>query len=144
MGKSALQKLADSKVDIISLDFLENDPRTFSTVVLPAASFAESEGTLINFEGRAQRYFPVFEPANERLPSWQWLVKLASLGSDEKLSGLDCFDDVVSLLASSDEKWSEIDKVAPGQAFRDRGQKIPRQTHRYSGRTAMNASVSVH
>ena len=144
LGKSALQKLADSKVDIISLDVLENDTLNLSSMVLPAASFAESEGTLINFEGRAQRYFPVFEPANERLPSWQWLVKLASLDSEKKLSGLDCFDDVVSLLASSDEKWSEIDKVAPGQAFRDRGQKIPRQTHRYSGRTAMNASVSVH
>ena len=140
----ALQKLADSKVDIISLDVLENDTLNLSSMVLPAASFAESEGTLINFEGRAQRYFPVFEPANERLPSWQWLIKMASLDIDKKLPKLDCFDDVVSLLASSDKKWKRVDKVAPGQAFRDRGQKIPRQTHRYSGRTAMNASVSVH
>ena len=34
--------------------------------------------------------------------------------------------------------------VAPLNSFRDRGSKIPRQTHRYSGRTAMNSGVSVH
>ena len=144
LDRSALQKLAESKVNIIALDVIENPTLDRASMVLPAASFAESEGSLVNFEGRAQRYFPVFEPARDRLPSWHWLIKLASLDNDNKLSALACFDDVVSLLAESDKKWEEIVKVAPGQTFRDRGQKIPRQTHRYSGRTAMNASVSVH
>jgi NADH-quinone oxidoreductase subunit G len=34
-----------------------------ANLVLPAASFAESDGTLVNQEGRAQRFFQVFDPA---------------------------------------------------------------------------------
>ncbi|MEN1543780.1 molybdopterin-dependent oxidoreductase, partial [Pseudomonas aeruginosa] len=32
-------------------------------LVLSAASFAESDGTVINNEGRAQRFFQVYDPA---------------------------------------------------------------------------------
>ncbi len=32
-------------------------------LVLPASSFAESDGTMVSQEGRAQRYFQVFEPS---------------------------------------------------------------------------------
>ena len=31
-------------------------------MVLPAATFAETDGTLVNNEGRAQRFFQVFVP----------------------------------------------------------------------------------
>ena len=63
------------------MDMLENATLGASDMVLPAASYAESQGSLVNMEGRAQRYFPVFEPAAERLPSWQWLLKLACLNA---------------------------------------------------------------
>ena len=36
------------------------------SVVLPAATFAEADGTLVNNEGRAQRFFQVFVPAGRR------------------------------------------------------------------------------
>ncbi len=32
-------------------------------LVLSAASFAESDGTVVNNEGRAQRFFQVYDPA---------------------------------------------------------------------------------
>ena len=144
LPNSSMEKLISSNTNVIALDVLENATLDHSNLVLPAASFAESEGTLINYEGRAQRFFPVFEPAKERLPSWSWLLKLASGFANSELAKLETFDDVVEALAASDEKWTQIVDVAPGQTFRDRGQKIPRQTHRYSGRTAVNASVSVH
>jgi len=95
-------------------------------------------------EGRAQRYFPVFEPAAERLPSWQWLLKLAALTNHKSLSKIEHFDQVVAACAKSQAEFTNLVDAAPDQSFRDRGLKIPRQTHRYSGRTAMNAGVNVH
>jgi predicted molibdopterin-dependent oxidoreductase YjgC len=46
-------------------------------VVLPAASFAEKEGTFTNFEGRANRVHKAIEPVGESLPDWEILVRLA-------------------------------------------------------------------
>ncbi len=50
--------------------------------MLSAASFAESDGTVVNNEGRAQR-FPVYDPAyydakTVMLESWRWLHSLHS------------------------------------------------------------------
>ena len=45
------------------LDHLANQTTDKADLLLPAATFAESDGTLISNEGRAQRFFPVFAPA---------------------------------------------------------------------------------
>jgi NADH-quinone oxidoreductase subunit G len=129
---------------VISIDLLENATLGASQLVLPAASYAEAQGTLVNMEGRAQRYFPVFEPAAERLPSWQWLLKLAALTGHSTVSKLEHFDDVVAACAKSQPEFTALVNAAPDHSYRDRGLKIPRQTHRYSGRTAINAGVNVH
>jgi NADH-quinone oxidoreductase subunit G len=51
--------------------------------VLPAATFAESEGTFTNFEGRVQRYWPALQPPPLARPAWQILgVLLAGLETD--------------------------------------------------------------
>ncbi|TQV71183.1 NADH-quinone oxidoreductase subunit NuoG [Exilibacterium tricleocarpae] len=42
--------------------------------VLPAATFAESEGTLVNSEARAQRFFAVFPGVADVRAGWQWLT----------------------------------------------------------------------
>ena len=140
----SMQKLVDSGTKIIALDVIENATVEHANMVLPAASFAESQGTLINHEGRAQRFFPVFPPAEQRLPSWQWLLQLAALSGNSQLAALTQFDEVVDACAASQPAFAHLNEVAPDRRFRDRGQKIPRQTHRYSGRTAINAGVSVH
>jgi NADH-quinone oxidoreductase subunit G len=53
-------------------------------------------------------------------------------------------DDVVSALAAAIPVYSPILKIAPPAGFRIAGQKIPRQPHRYSGRTAMLAQIDVN
>ncbi|MFP6860074.1 NADH-quinone oxidoreductase subunit NuoG, partial [Pseudomonas sp.] len=50
-------------------------------LLLPAASFAEGDGTLVSFEGRAQRFFQVFEPSYYDAgilirEGWRWLHAL--------------------------------------------------------------------
>ena len=139
-----LDLLTAEGTQVIAIDVLENNTLGAADMVLPAASYAESEGTLVNMEGRAQRYFPVFEPAAERLASWQWLLKLAAETGHQSLSKLQHFDQVVAACAETQAELSGLIDAAPGHSFRDRGLKIPRQTHRYSGRTAINAGVSVH
>ena len=144
LDAASMQKLVASGTKIIALDVIENATVERVSMVLPAASFAESQGTLINHEGRAQRFFPVFPPAEQRLPSWQWLLQLAALSGNSQLTALTQFDQVVDACAASQPAFAHLNEVAPDGSFRDRGQKIPRQTHRYSGRTAINAGVSVH
>ena len=137
-------KLVSSGAKIIGLDILENGTLSECDLVLPVASYAESEGTLINSEGRAQRYYSVFEPAAERMPSWKWILDLATACGHSDIKNLTNFDDVVEACASSCELFAPLSNVAPDNKFRSHGLKVNRKTHRNSGRTAINADVSVH
>lgn len=117
-------------------------------LVLPAASFAESDGTVINNEGRAQRFFQVYEPTyyNDSyimLESWRWLHSLKSTLASRQVdwTQLDhAIDDCIKALP----QLAGIKDAAPEVSFRVRGQKLAREPHRYSGRTAMRANISVH
>jgi formate dehydrogenase major subunit/formate dehydrogenase alpha subunit len=48
-----------------------------ANVVLPAASFAEKDGTFTNFEGRVQRVQKAISPLGESLPDWEIILRLA-------------------------------------------------------------------
>lgn len=58
--------------NVIVIDSLGNETTAKANYVLPAATFAESDGTFVNNEGRAQRFFKVFSPAGEVADSWRW------------------------------------------------------------------------
>jgi len=55
-----------------------------------------------------------------------------------------CFDDINKACSESSSTLTGINEVAPDRKYRVGGRKIPRQPHRYSGRTAMVANLSVH
>ncbi len=60
-----------------------------ANVVLPAASFAEKEGTFTNFEGKVQRVRKVIEPLGDSLPDWEIILRLAnSMGHPMPYSSL--------------------------------------------------------
>ncbi|MEI7993946.1 MAG: NADH-quinone oxidoreductase subunit NuoG, partial [Methylococcaceae bacterium] len=50
----------ETAAHVVVLESLENKTTEKAELLLPSATFAESEGTLVNNEGRAQRYFPVY------------------------------------------------------------------------------------
>lgn len=129
---------------VIVLDGLDNRTTSAATLALPAASFAETEGTLVSLEGRAQRHYPVFSPKAERRPAWVWLLACSKELGIASVTELHQFDDVTRACAASVPNLSGITGAAPDHHFRNAGVKIPRQPHRYSGRTAMRADVSVH
>ena len=117
---------------VVALDHLETATTAKAELVLPAATFAEGDGTLVSSEGRAQRFFEVFLPPEPIQESWRWL------GSWETL------DDVVAALAAELPQLAAVTRAAPSADFRMAGAKVPREPHRYSGRTSMLANISVH
>jgi NADH-quinone oxidoreductase subunit G len=144
LSPDQIDKLTSSGTKIIALELLDNELLASCDLVLSAASYAESEGTLVSSEGRAQRYYPVFPVAHERLASWQWLRDLAAASGHTELAELQHFDQITAACGASNELFKPLASVSPDHNFRSHGQKIPRQTHRASGRTAINADVSVH
>lgn len=130
--------------NLVVLDCVETETFAHSSLALPAASSFEAEGTLVSSEGRAQRHFPVFLPAEQRRASWQWLTRLGQALNKARFADIECFDDVLAACADCSSVLAKITEACPPSSFRDRGMKIPRQTHRYSGRTAMLADISVH
>lgn len=140
------QLLADKTV--IALDHQLLDWHKDVDIVLPAASFAEADGTLISAEGRAQRFFQVYDneyyhPMSSIKEGWRWLHAVHS-----SLEGRDAdwtlLDDVINALIATHPKLAGIKDAAPDADYRMTGLKIARQPRRYSGRTSMRAPVSVH
>jgi NADH-quinone oxidoreductase subunit G len=129
---------------LIVLDQLDNPTLSASHLALPAASFIESEGTLVNMEYRAQRHFPLTHPAAGRLPSWKWLLDCLNTLSRQEAADWQHFDDISLACETAIPALVGISTAAPDHLYRNVGVKIPRQPHRYSGRTAMNANVSLH
>ena len=144
-GNSAgVDALLMSCPNVIVLDGLDNATTSAATLALPAASFAESEGTLVSMEGRAQRYFPVFQPRQERRSSWVWLLACLKELERPEVHPLHHFDDITRACAADIPALAGITAAAPDLHYRNLGVKIPRQPARYSGRTAMRANLSVH
>ncbi|HUY14615.1 MAG TPA: NADH-quinone oxidoreductase subunit NuoG [Terriglobia bacterium] len=143
-----LYRRADSKpVDeflkgakhVVALDYLPNSTTGQAELILPAGSFAEADGTFVNSEGRAQRFFQVFLPQDPILESWRWL-RAAGQGDSAAWKNL---DNVLDAMAQSLPAFKRVPEAAPESGFRISGAKVPREPHRYSGRTAMLANISV-
>ena len=118
---------------VIVLDHLPNPTTEKAELVLPVGTFAESDGTLVSSEGRAQRFFQVFVPQNDVSASWRWL----------KPDGWQNLDDVLSRMSEALPELAAARNAAPPAAFRIAGAKIPRSPHRESGRTAMLVNIAV-
>lgn len=142
--RSSVDEFFDACRNIIAIDHIRNQTTSRSAVVLPAATFAESSGTLVNNEGRAQRFFQVFQPADDAMESWRWLHKLLVPSGLPEAKKWSVLDDITASLADALPLFGPAMDAAPQAGFRICGKKVPRQPHRYSGRTALTAGISVH
>lgn len=129
---------------VIVIDHLVNAMTPKAEVVLPAATFAEGDGTLVNNEGRAQRFYQVFATEGEVRESWRWLRDLMIAVGHRQAATWRNLDDITAAMAREITAFEPVLKIAPPASFRIVGEKIPRQPHRYSGRTAMLANITVH
>ncbi|WP_295682014.1 NADH-quinone oxidoreductase subunit NuoG [uncultured Nevskia sp.] len=138
--------LAKAKLIVVDHQMTETAER--AELLLSAGSFAEADGTLVSNEGRAQRYFQVYDPAYYKpetkiRESWNWLhgVRAQQLGASPVWEQL---DHATAEVAAVLPVLAGIVHAAPSAKFRIGGLKIAREPHRYSGRTAMRANLSVH
>ena len=99
-GQHALEALAETEC-LVVLDAFVTPTTRAAPIVLPIASFAESEGTTTNLEGRVQRVRPAALPPGDARPGWQVLAELSAvLGLPRSYR-------------SADDILREIAKVAP-------------------------------
>jgi NADH-quinone oxidoreductase subunit G len=118
---------------VIVLDHLANRTSQQGELVLAAGTFAESDGTFVSSEGRAQRFFQVFVPRNDVASSWRWL----------KPDSWNNLDDVLAAMSRELPELAAARSAAPSAAFRIAGAKIARSPHRESGRTAVLVNIDI-
>ena len=135
--------LLGAAAHVIAIDHTANPTTRAAELVLPAATYAESSGTLVSSEGRAQRYFSVVAPQESVLESWRWLGRIAA-GSGRKPRGWLNLDSLIDALAAELPELRGVRDAAPGADFRLDGQKVPRKALRESGRTAVVAHLDIH
>jgi NADH-quinone oxidoreductase subunit G len=141
--KEQADTLLGSPAHVIVLDSLNNPTTERAELVFPAATFAESEGTFVSSEGRAQRFFQVFVPEGEIQAAWQWLRDTMFASGRREAKAWDGVDDVLKAMGEILPNLGGAGDAAPPAGFRVSGEKIAREPHRYSGRTAMHANVNV-
>ncbi len=145
--RSRVDAAIDRLQHLLVVDHQDTGTAQKANLVLPAASFAEADGTLINMEGRAQRFFQVYAPAFydadiQVRESWRWLAALQGV-LDRKPLRWNTFDEVSSACAASSPLLTSMREAAPNAGLRIRGMKLAREPHRYSGRTSMLADQNV-
>jgi len=133
---------------VVAIDHQSNATTERAHYILPAASFAEGDGTMVSMEGRAQRYFQLYtpeyyDPASNIKESWRWLHAVHTAIDHRPVSWTQ-FDEITQDCAEHIPALSRIAEASPNASYRVKGLKIARAPRRYSGRTAMRANLSVH
>jgi NADH-quinone oxidoreductase subunit G len=141
--KDIVDELLGQCKQVVVFDCLPNRTTEKASVLMPAGTFAESDGTLVNNEGRAQRFFQVYESSDVIQESWRWLLHIGARVGNERLMKWKNFEDVTQAISNEEPLLKGVDEVTPPPEFRIAGQRIPREPHRYSGRTAMHANLNV-
>ncbi|RPI99396.1 MAG: formate dehydrogenase subunit alpha, partial [Chloroflexi bacterium] len=94
---------------LVCIDILPNETTEHAHVILPAASFAEKDGTFTNSDRRVQRVRQALPLAGQSRPDWEIVCDLArrmeALLGAETSAGFD--------YASPEEIWEEMRQVTP-------------------------------
>ncbi len=129
---------------LVVLDCLPNETTAWAELVLPAATFAEGSGTLVNNECRAQRFYQVFSPAGDVRESWKWLSAAMVASGRAQSEPWPDLDAVLAALARDIPVFAKVPGITPPSSFRLMGMPVPRESHRFSGRTAIDADQTIH
>ena len=122
LDSTRVQELFSKAKRVVVLDSIVTQTTTAADILLPVPAMTEDQGTFINFEGRAQRFFAVMP--SRLLPAW-------------RLWGTLTFDGLWKRIIEEIPVLAPASAAAPDASFRVNGQKIPREPNRWSGRTAL-------
>lgn len=136
-ASAAVTTFLTSLQNLAVIDSLETRTGEAANLVLAAGTFAETTGTFVNYEGRAQHFYSTFKAAKEIMSSAKWLCD-TEFGQEPRIHILT--GGAAAILPNG----YKLQKLTPGADWTFNGAKAPRQHHRYSGRTAMRAHINVH
>jgi NADH-quinone oxidoreductase subunit G len=132
---------------VIVIDHVDEAVPDQAEFVFPASPIACSDGTLVNNEGRAQRFFSAMTKEPDVQESWRWIRDIGRIASRESFTSMANWTSLEQIHAAIAEEFPllrRISEAAPATQFRISDQKIPRAPHRYSGRTALPMLETIH
>ncbi len=139
----------DSAEYVVSIDLFLNDSNRDADLILPAAGFAEKEGTVTNLEGRVQKLNAIRPGPGQSRPDWSIFSDLAErLGASLGLSSPETIAKEISEVAPAYQgvtwdllEWEERDgAVVP----RDGNQPIHHIPVALAGPKAPRAALTLH
>ena len=142
--KKKVDKFFERLPHAVVIDSVRTRTTSKAEVLLPSGTYAETDGTLVNNEGRAQRSFKVMQPAASVKESWRWIRDMMIVAERPEADKWKIFEDITNAISESLPLFKPLSGTAPPAGFRIAGMKVPRQPHRYSGRTSMHSNVGVH
>ena len=86
---------------LVVLDHSASETSHRADLVLPAATFAETGGTLVSSEGRAQRYYQPIFPEDDVREAWRWIADTGRAAGSNACQGWKTEDDIVAALAGA-------------------------------------------
>lgn len=132
---------------VIVIDHVDAAVPDQTEFVFPASPIACSDGSLVNNEGRAQRFFSAMAKEPDVQEGWRWIQdigRLTSLESFRSMAAWTRLEQIHAAIADEFPLLRRIGEAAPPAQFRISDQKIPRAPHRFSGRTALPVLETIH
>lgn len=136
LSSNSFSHLTKRAKSVIVLDCITTDTTAKADAVVPIPSYFETNGTFVNNEGRAQRFYAV---KSNGKPAWTVLQELMESGNWATE------EDVLRDLAEHRPEFAPALDAAPFPDWRSTAdQKVARKPHRFSGRTAKEANRTIH
>lgn len=127
-NKDRIDNALDKINNIIVIEHTLTPTAQTADLLLPSTSFAESIGSWVNFEGRAQTAFAVFNSQTDRQAAWQWLSSHTQ------------HTNIVNELAANIPLFAALPEM---HSSNHSAYHIARKTLRATGRTATYATVDI-
>jgi NADH-quinone oxidoreductase subunit G len=142
--KAAVDRFLKQCGHVVVLDSIHTPTAKKAEIIIPVAPFSESDGMLVNNEGRGQRFYRAMDPEGEIKETWRWLADIMDHLGKGREARWTSIDDLTARLIEDMPELQGVKDIAPRSEFLIHGQRIPRQPHRYTGRTAMKANEDIH
>jgi NADH-quinone oxidoreductase subunit G len=132
-----INEIIGSAASLTCLDHIETATSGNADLAIAVASFADSDGTFINLEGRVQSFYKSVCRAAPLPAAWE-LLRDAAIAAGRLPA--DAWPNRAALLRDIADEFSSLAPCAAPSATEAKPPTLP---HRYSGRTAAHAHLDV-
>jgi formate dehydrogenase alpha subunit len=119
--------LKKSKIGFLVIqDSFVSDNMERADAVLPAATFAETDGTFVNVEGRIQKFKKAIEPSGESQPDWWIVSRLAKKMGHEGFG----YKNQAAIMKEMSKELSGFSNISDAKLDNDEGAYIHEEAKR--------------